>query len=226
MTSSMVGPRNSKVLPETKLDFLKKCVRSAAIVKYSHIILEFWGMLKFDSLKELSWPFAYSKEEIKEIVAEANALGVEIIPMFNHLGHASLSRSINGKHVVLDQNPSLEYMYESYGWVWNYKREDVKKLLKNVREELIELCGEGEYFHIGFDEADCIEDDEGKATEVAEYLNDIIRDLKSKGRRAIMWHDMMLAEIKSRDIMQTRLHGLAIAFYLKMQLSIQIRRFG
>ena len=46
------------IFPETKLDFLKKCVRSCAIAKYSHIILEFWGMLKFDCMKELSWPFA------------------------------------------------------------------------------------------------------------------------------------------------------------------------
>jgi hypothetical protein len=113
---------------------LKKCVRSCAIAKYSHIIFEFWGMLKFDCMKELSWPFAYSKEEIKKIVSEANALGVEIIPMFNHLGHASACREINGKHVVLDQNPQMEYLFESYGWAWNLKRDDVRSLLSKVRE--------------------------------------------------------------------------------------------
>lgn len=42
------------IFPETKLDFLKKCVRSCAIAKFSHIIFEFWGMLKFDCMKELS----------------------------------------------------------------------------------------------------------------------------------------------------------------------------
>ncbi|MEE1350569.1 MAG: family 20 glycosylhydrolase [Clostridia bacterium] len=181
------------IFPETKLDFLKKCVRSCAIAKYSHIIFEFWGMLKFDCMKELSWPFAYSKEEIKKIVSEANALGVEIIPMFNHLGHASACREINGKHVVLDQNPQMEYLFESYGWVWNLKRDDVRSLLSKVREELIDICGEGKYFHIGCDEAYSYAHNTKNAEELAEYLNTVCADLLSKGRRMIMWHDMLLS---------------------------------
>lgn len=181
------------IFPETKLDFLKKCVRSCAIAKFSHIVFEFWGMLKFDCMKELAWPFAYSKEEIKEIVREANTLGIEIIPMFNHLGHASGSREINGKHVVLDQNPRYEYMFESYGWLWNLKRDDVYELLGKVRDELIDVCGKGSYFHIGCDEAYSIGHNEDEAWKAVKYLNRISNDLKAKGRRAIMWHDMLLA---------------------------------
>lgn len=182
------------VFPETNLDFLKKCMRSCAIAKFSHIIFEFWGMLRFDYMKELSWPFAYSKEEIKKLVAEANALGVEIIPMFNHLGHASACREINGKHVVLDQNPQYEYLFESYGWIWNFKRKDVYELMSRIRDELIEVCGEGGYFHIGCDEAYSIGHDENEALKMVEYLNRISDELKKKGRRAIMWHDMLLSK--------------------------------
>ena len=182
------------IFPETKLDFLKKCVRSCTIAKYSHIILEFWGMLKLDCMKELSWPFAYTKDEIKKIVAEANALGVEIIPMFNHLGHASLCRSVNGKHVVLDQNPRYEYMFDSYGWVWNLNRNDVCVLLGKIRDELIAVCGEGNYFHLGLDEAYILGDDENKAFEVADYLNKVSKELNEKGRRGIIWHDMLISK--------------------------------
>lgn len=181
------------IFPETKLDFFKKCVRSCAIAKFSHIILEFWGMLKFDCMKELSWPFAYSKEEIRKIVNEANSLGLEIIPMFNHLGHASACREVNGKHVVLDQNPHYEYMFESYGWVWNFKRNDVYELLGKIRDELIEVCGKGSYFHIGCDEAYSIGHDKNAALELVKYLNKIARELSSKGRRCIIWHDMLLS---------------------------------
>jgi len=182
------------IFPETKLDFLKKCVRSCAIAKFSHIIFEFWGMLKFDCMKELSWPFSYSKQEIKKIVGEANTLGVEVIPMFNHLGHASACREIHGKHVILDQNPRYEYMFKSHGWIWNFERADVYELLGRVRDELIEVCGEGSYFHIGCDEAYSIGNDEQEALKMAEYLNRVSDDLKSKGRRAIMWHDMLLSK--------------------------------
>ncbi len=182
------------IFPETKLDFLKKCVRSCAITKYSHIILEFWGMLKFDCMKELSWPFAYSKDEIKEIVKEANALGLEIIPMFNHVGHASGCRMINGKHVVLDQNPKYEYMFDSYGWVWNFEKPEVDELLRKVRKELIDVCGEGKYFHLGCDEVCDYGQNDKKAVEMIEYINKISAELKAQGRRCIIWHDMLLSK--------------------------------
>ena len=193
------------VFPETNIAFLKKCVRSCAIVKYSHIILEFWGMLKYDCMKELSWPFAFSKDEIKSVVREANALGVEIIPMFNHLGHASACRELGGKHVVLDQNPKYEYLFESYGWIWNIKRADVLELHSKIREELIEVCGEGKYFHIGCDEAYIIGNDTNKALETAKYLNDVAKELLNKGRRCIIWADMLLssAEISGYEANST-----------------------
>ena len=187
------------IFPETDLDFFKKYVRSCAIAKFSHIIFEFWGMLNFDCLKELSWPFAYSKEQIKQIVAEANALGVEIIPMFNHLGHASACREINGKHVVLDQNPKYEYMFTSYGWTWNFKRNDVYNLLSCVRNELIELCGEGDCFHLGCDEAYACGHDNNNAKDIAMYLNKISKELKEKGRKSIIWHDMLLSQTEFAD---------------------------
>ena len=60
------------------------------------------------------------------------------MPFFQHLGHASLARlGYSGKHTILDQNPELEYLYypKSYGWVWNFKDQGVKKMLEKVREE-------------------------------------------------------------------------------------------
>ncbi len=182
------------IFPETSLDFLRKCVRSCAIVKYSHIILEFWGMLRYDCMQELSWPFAFSKDEIRAVVGEANALGVEIIPMFNHLGHASACRELGGKHVVLDQNPKYEYLFKSYGWVWDIKKEAVREILSKIREELIDVCGEGKYFHIGCDESYISGSGREEAAETADYINEIAKDLKNKGRRCIMWGDMLFSQ--------------------------------
>ncbi len=180
------------VFPETRLDFVRKCIRACAAAKYSHIILEFWGMFKYDCLSELSWSFAYTKEELKPIIDEGIALGLEFIPMFNHLGHASACREVNGKHVVLDQNIKYEYMFESYGWVWNIKRGDVRGLLAKVRSELIELFGKGSYFHIGCDEAYAYGKNPEKAHEMAKYINEVAAELKKEDRRLIMWHDMLL----------------------------------
>lgn len=187
------------IFPETGLEFLRKTVRTCVIAKYTHIVFEFWGMLRFDCLKELSWPFAHSKEEIKSIVREANAMGIEIIPMFNHIGHAPACREINGKHVVLDQNPKLEYMFDCYGWVWNFAREDVSELLRKIRTELMDVCGEGKYFHLGCDEVYAYGHQVDKAHQMADYLNNIAKELEKQGRRAIIWHDMMLPKEEYTD---------------------------
>ena len=77
------------VFPETTLPFITKFVRLCGVLNYTHLVLEFWGTLHFDCLKELSWPQALTKEQIKPIIKEANDMGLEIIPMFNHLGHAA-----------------------------------------------------------------------------------------------------------------------------------------
>ena len=183
------------IFPETKLKALRKGIRTAAVTKYTHVVLEFWGMFKYDCLKELSWPMAYEKDEIRKIVAEANALGLEVIPMFNHLAHASGCREMNGKHVVLDQNLSLDYMFNCYGWSWNFKSEEVLSLLRKVRAELIEVCGEGKYFHIGCDEEYICVRDINKMDEVIKYMNGLSDELKAQGRRAIMWCDILCPNV-------------------------------
>ncbi len=186
------------VFPETSLVFLEKCIRMAALTRYSHVILEFWGMVKLDSFPEMAWPFAFSKEEIRNLVIRSRALGLEVIPMLQHLGHAAMARQgTSGKHVVLDQAPELEYLYLPgfYGWVWDYRKPVVRHLLTEIRDELCELCGEGSYFMIGCDEADDLgqkEDSLQIAEVLCEYLNSVQEDLASKGRRAIMWGDMLL----------------------------------
>ena len=182
------------VSPQIKLKDFERFVRFCGALKYSHIIVEFWGMLKFDALKELSWNFAYSKEEIKPIIKLANDLGIEIVPMFNHWGHASGARVIHGKHVVLDQNLSLQPYFSEDGWSWNIKSEKVKKLLKEVRSELISLCGKGEFFHIGCDEAYNFNLTEKENMDaICDYINEINLELNSLGRKTIIWGDMFIS---------------------------------
>lgn len=181
------------VFPETNLYMLRRFLRFAAALKYTHVIVEFWGMIKLDCLKEIAWPFAFSKDEIRPIMNEARELGLEIVPMFNHWGHAALSRAIHGKHVVLDQNPTLVTLFEEGGWCWKISDAKVRSLISKIRAELIDLCGDGEYFHIGCDEADGYDVSDPKLRdEVCDYLNSVAKELLALGRRPIMWGDMLL----------------------------------
>ena len=180
------------IFPETELWELQRFVRLCGALKYTHIILEFWGMLKYDCMKELAWSHGFTKEQIRPIIKEANELCVEVIPMFNHWGHAAAGRIMHGKHVVLDQNPTLQTYFSEDGWCWDIKKEKVRTLLRQIRGELCELCGEGEYFHIGCDEATGFEFTKENTAAVCDFINEISEEMKLKNRRAIMWGDMLL----------------------------------
>ncbi len=180
------------VFAQTKLWEIERFIKLCGALKISHIVIEFWGMLKYDYLKELAWAHAFSKDEIKPLIKMANDLGIEIIPMLNHWGHASSCRMIHGKHVVLNQNPTLQYFFNESGWCWNITNPKTKDLLRLMRQELIELCGDGEYFHVGCDEAYGFDFSKESMDNICDYLNKITGELISIGRRPIMWGDMLL----------------------------------
>ena len=186
------------VFPETTLCMLEKYIRMAALLKMTHIVLEFWGMIQLDCIPEWGWAGrAYTKEQIRPLAALARSLGLEIVPMINHLGHASQSRVSAGRHVFLDQNPRLGLLFEPDGWTWCLSNPRVHTLLRSAREEMMDLCGEGGYFHLGCDEAysfrtcpRCAGRD-GPGL-LAEYLNGLAEELAGRGRRGIIWGDALL----------------------------------
>ena len=180
------------IFSETELWEIQRFVRFCGALKYTHIVLEFWGMLKYDCMKELSWSHGFAKEQIKPIIREANNLGIEVVPMFNHWGHAPAGRVMHGKHVVLDQNPSLQTYFSEDGWCWDIRKPKVKELLRQIRNELIELCGDGSYFHIGCDEAYNFEFTVENMNFLCDFINEINDEMTALNRRIFVWGDMML----------------------------------
>lgn len=191
------------IFPETELWELQRFVRLCGALKYTHIVLEFWGMLQYDCLKELSWRHGYTKDQIRPIVREARDLGLEIIPMFNHWGHASASRVMHGKHVVLDQNPALQTYFTEDGWCWDIGKPKVRTLLRQIRSELTELCGEGEYFHLGCDEAYTFTHTTENMDMICGFINEVGEELRQQGRRPIIWGDMFLYRHPTYDPQNT-----------------------
>lgn len=180
------------VFPETSAAFIRKFIRLAGIMQYTHIILEFWGMLKYECLKELSWENAFSKEQAKAMLQETENMGMKTIPMFNHLGHASACRVSGGKHVVLDQNPRLATLFAQDGWSWNIGNPETYTLLKKVRYELYDIFPKCEYIHLGCDEVYSYETGDENQAEMRQYLHELIEEVKLEGKKPIIWGDMLL----------------------------------
>ena len=180
------------VFPETTPAFLMKSIRLAGIMQYTHVVLEFWGMLRYDCLKELSWNVAYPKAFVRRIVKEIEELGMEAIPMMNHLGHAAACRDSGGKHVVLDQTPKLATLFTQDGWSWNVDNPKSVDLLRQIRQELYELFPNSRYIHLGFDEVYSYGKGEDNQKRMRGYLYRTLEEVKEEGRRPIIWGDMLL----------------------------------
>jgi hypothetical protein len=189
------------VFHETTPLMIEKAIRLAAFLKFTHVVLEFWGMLRLDVLRELSWPEAWSKQDAGRLVGIARGMGMEVIPMFNCWGHAAACRIRHGRHVVLDQNPRLAPLFEPDGWTWCLTNPRAQALIRGVCDELIEFAGPGQYFHIGCDEAyshatcdRCRQTDRVKL--FADHVNDLAAHIEKRGRRAMMWGDALLERTK------------------------------
>ena len=186
------------IFPDSALSTIEKAIHMAGLMKFTHIVLEFWGTLRYESMPELGWKDrSYTKAEICTLVDLARSYGMEVIPMSNHFGHATQSRSCYGRHTVLNANPRRAKLFEPDGWTWCLSNPDTYRLLSDMRAELCDLCGEGSYFHLGFDEAysfaTCdICRKHVPAELLAEYINRLTDDLAKCGRRPIIWHDELI----------------------------------
>ncbi len=183
------------LFPETNLFNIEKAIHLAGFCKLTHVILEFWGTFPYDCMPSLAWEGKqFPKADIAGLVALTKSYGMEVIPMINHFGHAAQSRSCFGRHTVLNRDPAMALLFEPDGWTWCLSNPDTYRLLSEMRAEQMEICGEGDYFHLGFDEAysfaTCPKCRKRAPHELlAEYLNRLTEDLAKTGRRPIVWGD-------------------------------------
>lgn len=176
---------------ETRFSELRKLVRLAAAVGYTHAVLEFWGMFPYECERGLSWREAYGKDELRALASEMRELGIEPIPMINHLGHAANARVTGGKHSALDTTPALYRYFTPDGWAWDVSSPYTRELLAKMRAEQYEIFG-GEFFHLGLDEAYMYATSKKHREMLPEYLTYITDLVVKEGRRPMIWMDMFL----------------------------------
>ena len=189
------------IFPDSALSTIEKAIHLAGFLKFSHVVLEFWGVYPYECLPSLCWQdkeHSFTRAEIASLVSLAHSYGMEVIPMINHFGHATSSRVAHGRHTLLNRDLRQSLLFEPDGWTWCLSNPDTKRLLSEMRAELYDLCGDGSYFHLGFDEAYSFATCRKCRTRVphellAEYINELTEDICSHGRRPIIWHDELLS---------------------------------
>lgn len=173
-----------------KRDSLLRIIRDAAADGYNALLWEVEDKVRWDTCPEVAHPEAMNKEEFREILAEAAALGLEPIPLLQSVGHAEyvLSRE---KYKVFRENPSACscYCLSRYG---------VRDFLKAIIAEMLDTFGDGvRHFHLGGDEARdlgtcplCAKQRPGDL--YTAHLESLAGLLRSRGVKPACWSDMLL----------------------------------
>ncbi len=202
------------IFPDSAYSTIEKAIHMAGFLKFTHVVLEFWGTYPYECLPGLAWrDRALTRAQVASLVDAIHSWGMEVIPMINHFGHASSSRVAMGRHTLLNHDLRHALLFEPDGWTWCLSNPDTKKLLSEMRAELYDVCGDGGYFHLGFDEAYSFATCPVCRTRVphellAEYINELTDDVCRHGRRPIIWHDELL---DSRDFADSQLKPVANA---------------
>ena len=183
--------------PETRPAQIERAIRLAVLLKFNYAIVEPWGTYKSEKHPWRCWPNApMTKAETSRLVALGKDLGITLIPQINCYGHASYSRSISNKHSALDMHPEYAPLFEPGGWNWCLSNPETQRVLREMIAEMHENFGNPPFFHLGCDEAEqqtCPECTKTPNVElVCRHIAGLSEFVKSRGARAMIWHDMFL----------------------------------
>ncbi|KAJ2940553.1 hypothetical protein O0L34_g6488 [Tuta absoluta] len=71
-----------------KISFLKSMLKEVKLLGANALLMEYEDMFPYENeLKNLSQPEHYKKSDLTDFLTEANAIGVEIIPLIQTFGH-------------------------------------------------------------------------------------------------------------------------------------------
>ena len=192
-----IAPENSAALPEAK-----RLIRTMAALKMNWVAFQIDNRLRYERDPDLARSESVpTKQELRELVALTESLGMEAIPMtqcFSHFTYFTGKEKYRDFAEVPVPDPKARWKQ------WNYcpRHPEVhEKLVFPLIEEQLECFPNAKYFHVGLDEitfepigvcARC------KGTPGGELLaEEILRlhgFLKKKNLRMCMWGDQLLVE--------------------------------
>jgi hypothetical protein len=183
----------------TTMDDLKKLFRVFSDCKINTLFLEFSNNIKYDS-PILAFPgrasYAFSKSQIKELVAYARSLHLEVIPYIQMMTHCTWIMA-NPENKRFLEDPSVSPGEWSMNWCPRHP--GINKFTSVFIDETVELFG-SRRFCVGLDESctgqfGICERCRGseKKTLLKEATLNLYQQLKAKNQQMIMYHDSFTA---------------------------------
>ena len=182
--------------PKNAFDF-QRFIRFCALLQYKVLVVDFRYNFGFKCLpKVMVMNKGIAKPVLKKLFKEANDLGLQIVPMFNSLGHASGYGEETGEHALLDVDIKYQPLFSPTGWCFNVQNPKVIELLNAIRKELCEFVDqsgfEKKYYHLGFDEAYLYRVKYLPPQTVANFIKTLTDQVVADGYTPFVWGDMLV----------------------------------
>ena len=190
--------------PENSEFELTRALYLSALFKFNYVIIENWGAFRSERHPWYGWPKGQmTPDAVRRLAATARKLGVTLVPQLNIYGHASLCRRDSGKHAALDLRPEYAPLFEpDSGWNWCLTNPETYAVQAELADELWELFGRPDCFHIGCDEAEPFKCPDCRAKGDAALFEKVVRfhadRFAARKVKVLMWHDMLLAKGDAR----------------------------
>lgn len=176
-----------------KKDYIIRFLHKLAGMGYNAVLWELENKVEWENCPECAVPDSLSKTGFREILEVSRKLNLEPIPLLQTVGHAEYVL-LHPPYWKFRENPDRHDCYCT-------TNAEVRKFIKNLIREYLELFGPIRFFHLGGDEAyefgtcpACREfcAERGHNRLYSEYLLDISQPVFEKGVRPGIWPDMVL----------------------------------
>lgn len=175
---------------QMRRDLVMELLNTASKSGYNAILWEIENKVMLPSIAPAISPDAFSQEEFKEILSEADKLGLESIPLMQTFGH--------GEYIM--NCPEYRHFRERADKSDCYcvSKKSVREFQLALLRDYIDLFGSRlKRFHLGGDEAywfgSCPVCKKRDRMELyVEHLEVLSKELRSRGIRPGVWHDFLL----------------------------------
>lgn len=180
-----------KGLPPTPRRLLS-LLKVIAAARYNALLVEWEDMFPWTVDTRFRCETAYTPRQVEDFRQAAAALGLEIIPLVQCLGHMETPLSVSG-YERLRELPHLSNCV-------NPLAKGARELVEAMVNDVLKLLPDCRYFHLGGDEAwnfgkhpdtRAYIEKNGKAVLYILHVEPILDMLGARGIRPIIWSDMM-----------------------------------
>lgn len=179
--------------------FIKKELDVMSRLGFNFAVFEIGGHFESSTHPECCIKPSWTKAQIKNLVSYAKSRGIVPVPGINSIGHLGSGPLICPIMGMEDGKKAPV--------VSNLADPDFYRIYFEMMDELSDLFGNPEYFHIGTDEfahSDGVQLLEGASEKkgheyYAEFLERVNQHLAPKGIRPVIWHDMLADDNKYND---------------------------